>query len=88
MTFEPARADVDPAMARVFLNVSAEYYPERLGHFVVLDAPSVFNMLFKVPPSPPFPPFLPHCCDCARTRPPCKHTTINDICHVQTRALH
>lgn len=47
--FELARTDVDPAMARVFLNVSAEYYPERLGHFVVLDAPSVFNMLFKVP---------------------------------------
>mmetsp|Transcript_3868 Transcript_3868/g.11192 ORF Transcript_3868/g.11192 Transcript_3868/m.11192 type:complete len:319 (-) Transcript_3868:579-1535(-) len=41
-------SDVDPGMARTFLHVSAEYYPERLGHFVVLDAPSVFNVLYKI----------------------------------------
>lgn len=41
-------SDVDTSLARVFLNVSAEYYPERLGHFIVLDAPSVFNILYKM----------------------------------------
>lgn len=41
-------ADVDTSMARVFLHMSAEYYPERLGHFIALDPPSVFNILYKV----------------------------------------
>lgn len=39
--------DVDPSMARIFLNVSAEHYPERLGHFFVLDSPHIFTALWK-----------------------------------------
>ncbi len=36
---------VSPRQA--FLNVSAEYYPERLGLFVIVDAPKLFSVLWK-----------------------------------------
>ena len=32
-------ADCDPRLAKVFLDLSAAHYPERLGLFIVIDAP-------------------------------------------------
>ncbi len=32
---------------QLFLDISAEYYPERLGLFMIVDAPSLFGMLWK-----------------------------------------
>jgi hypothetical protein len=40
--------DLDPRMARIFLHVSAEHYPERLGHFLVIDPPSAFSALWRM----------------------------------------
>ncbi|KXZ55527.1 hypothetical protein GPECTOR_2g1076 [Gonium pectorale] len=40
-------ADVNPKLAKLFLDISAEYYPERLGLFLVVDAPSLFGMLWR-----------------------------------------
>ena len=40
-------ADCDPRLAKAFLDVSAKHYPERLGQFFVVDAPSVFSLLWK-----------------------------------------
>jgi len=34
-------------IAKAFLEISAAHYPERLGQFVLLDAPPVFSMLWK-----------------------------------------
>ncbi len=31
--------DCDPRLAKVFLDLSAAHYPERLGLFLVIDAP-------------------------------------------------
>eukprot|EP00890_Picochlorum_soloecismus_P006490 jgi/Picsp_1/6842/NSC_04179-R1_protein len=39
--------DCDPRLAKIFLNMAAEHYPERLGHFFVIDAPTLFSSLFK-----------------------------------------
>lgn len=39
--------DCDPRLAKIFLNLAAEHYPERLGHFFVVDAPTLFSSLFK-----------------------------------------
>ena len=39
--------DCDPRLARVFLHLAATYYPERLHHFWVIDAPLVFNTLWS-----------------------------------------
>eukprot|EP00197_Chlamydomonas_leiostraca_P004614 CAMPEP_0202863814 /NCGR_PEP_ID=MMETSP1391-20130828/4301_1 /ASSEMBLY_ACC=CAM_ASM_000867 /TAXON_ID=1034604 /ORGANISM="Chlamydomonas leiostraca, Strain SAG 11-49" /LENGTH=358 /DNA_ID=CAMNT_0049543487 /DNA_START=136 /DNA_END=1212 /DNA_ORIENTATION=+ len=40
-------ADVNPKLAKAFLDVAGEHYPERLGYFLVLDAPTVFSMLWR-----------------------------------------
>jgi hypothetical protein len=40
-------ADCDPRLARIFLNLSAAHYPERLGHFFIVSAPALFNTLWK-----------------------------------------
>lgn len=32
-------SDCDPRLAKVFLDLSAAHYPERLGLFLVIDAP-------------------------------------------------
>lgn len=39
--------DCDPRLAKVFLNLAADHYPERLGHIFVIDAPTLFSGLFK-----------------------------------------
>lgn len=39
--------DTDPRLAKIFLDVSAGHYPERLGLFYCVDAPGIFNMLWK-----------------------------------------
>ncbi|PSC70915.1 Random slug 5 [Micractinium conductrix] len=39
--------DCDPRLAKIFLNLSAAHYPERLGTFFVVSAPSVFNTLWR-----------------------------------------
>ena len=32
-------SDCDPRMSKVFLDLSAAHYPERLGLFIVIDTP-------------------------------------------------
>eukprot|EP00798_Chlamydomonas_sp_ICE-L_P021194 gene21194-28097_t len=39
-------ADINVKLAQAFLDISAEYYPERLGLFMVIAAPSLFNVLW------------------------------------------
>lgn len=39
--------DCSPQLARIFLNLSAAHYPERLGQFLVIGAPSIFSTLWK-----------------------------------------
>ena len=39
--------DCDPRLARIFLNLSAAHYPERLGTFFIVSAPTVFNTLWR-----------------------------------------
>ncbi|GIL52537.1 hypothetical protein Vafri_8378 [Volvox africanus] len=39
--------DVNPKLAKLFLDISGEHYPERLGLFLVVDAPSLFGMLWR-----------------------------------------
>ena len=39
--------DCDPRLARIFLNLSAAHYPERLGTFFIVSAPAVFNTLWR-----------------------------------------
>ena len=39
--------DCDPRLARIFLHLAATHYPERLGHFWVVDAPALFNTLWS-----------------------------------------
>lgn len=39
--------DCDPRLAKIFLNVSAAHYPERLGTFFIVSAPTVFNTLWR-----------------------------------------
>ncbi|KAL4428215.1 hypothetical protein ABPG75_002304 [Micractinium tetrahymenae] len=39
--------DCDPRLAKIFLNLSAAHYPERLGTFFVVSAPTVFNTLWR-----------------------------------------
>ena len=39
--------DTDPRLAKIFLDVSARHYPERLGLFYCVDAPSMFNIVWK-----------------------------------------
>ncbi|KAG2501691.1 hypothetical protein HYH03_000193 [Edaphochlamys debaryana] len=40
-------ADVNPKLAKLFLDISAEHYPERLGLFMIVDAPSIFGLLWR-----------------------------------------
>lgn len=40
-------SDCDPRLAKVFLDLSAAHYPERLGLFLVIDAPWIFNTLWR-----------------------------------------
>lgn len=40
-------SDCDPRLAKIFLNISAAHYPERLGNFFVVSAPMLFNTLWK-----------------------------------------
>jgi len=39
--------DCNPKLAKAFLSVSAEHYPERLGLFLIVDAPSLFSVLWR-----------------------------------------
>ncbi|KAI7844799.1 hypothetical protein COHA_001679 [Chlorella ohadii] len=39
--------DCDPRLAKIFLNLSAAHYPERLGTFFIVSAPTVFNTLWR-----------------------------------------
>lgn len=39
--------DLNPRLAKAFLDMTAEHYPERLGLFVIVDAPSLFGVLWK-----------------------------------------
>lgn len=41
-------ADLNPAMARIFLDVSATHYPERLGVYFLVDTPTIFEILWKI----------------------------------------
>ena len=36
-----------PASLQIFLNLSAAHYPERLGTFFIVSAPTVFNTLWR-----------------------------------------
>lgn len=40
-------ADMSPKLAKAFLDMSATYYPERLGMFVLVDTPAVFSVLWN-----------------------------------------
>lgn len=40
-------SDANPRLAKAFLDVSAEHYPERLGLFLLVDAPKLFGVLWK-----------------------------------------
>uniref|UniRef100_A0A7S0UYL0 CRAL-TRIO domain-containing protein n=1 Tax=Polytomella parva TaxID=51329 RepID=A0A7S0UYL0_9CHLO len=40
-------ADASTKIAKAFLDISAEHYPERLYKFVILGAPSIFSVLWK-----------------------------------------
>ncbi|KAF5832869.1 hypothetical protein DUNSADRAFT_11089 [Dunaliella salina] len=40
-------ADINPKLAKAFLEISAEHYPERLGLFIVAGAPALFGVLWK-----------------------------------------
>lgn len=39
--------DINVKLAKLFLDVSADHYPERLGLFLVVDAPKLFNVLWS-----------------------------------------
>lgn len=39
--------DANPRLAKIFLNLAAEHYPERLGHFFIIDAPALFRTLWQ-----------------------------------------
>ncbi|GMH32744.1 hypothetical protein BSKO_00578 [Bryopsis sp. KO-2023] len=40
--------DLNPSMARIFLDVSATHYPERLGVYFLVDTPTIFEVLWKM----------------------------------------
>ncbi len=40
--------DSDPRLARIFLSLAGERYPERLGQFWVVDAPKLFTGLWSI----------------------------------------
>ena len=39
--------DCDPRLAKIFLNLAADHYVERLGHFFLIDAPRLFSSLWS-----------------------------------------
>ena len=39
--------DCDPRLAKIFLDVSATHYPERLAVFIIVSPPSVFSVLWR-----------------------------------------
>ena len=41
-------SDLNPRIADTFLDLSAKHYPERLGAFLVVGAPFLFNGLWSV----------------------------------------
>lgn len=41
-------ADMNPAMARKFVDLTANHYPERLGAYLVIDAPTIFEGLWRL----------------------------------------
>ena len=41
-------SDLNPRIADTFLDLSAKHYPERLGAFLVVGAPFIFNGLWSV----------------------------------------
>eukprot|EP00210_Caulerpa_lentillifera_P001533 g1471.t1 len=41
-------SDMSPAMARRFVDLTANHYPERLGAYLVVDAPTIFEGLWKL----------------------------------------
>ena len=40
-------SDCDPRLGRIFLDVSARHYPERLGQFLIVSAPRLFTALWN-----------------------------------------
>jgi len=40
--------DCDPRLAKIFLHLAADHYPERLGNFFLVDAPKIFSGLWNV----------------------------------------
>lgn len=40
-------SDINVKLARAFLDMSADHYPERLGKFILVDAPTLFDYLWK-----------------------------------------
>lgn len=40
--------DLNPSMAKAFLHMTSEYYPERLGAFFIVGAPKIFEYLWKI----------------------------------------
>ena len=39
-------ADMSPRLAKLFLSMTERHYPERLGHFILLEAPVLFRGLW------------------------------------------
>lgn len=42
-----ALVDCDPRLAKIFLQIAADHYPERLGNFFIVDAPRLFSSLWS-----------------------------------------
>lgn len=40
--------DMNPSMAKEFVELSSVHYPERLGVYLVIDAPKIFEGLWKL----------------------------------------
>lgn len=41
-------ADLHPAMAKEFLHMTANHYPERLGVYLLVDTPKIFEVLWNI----------------------------------------
>lgn len=41
-------ADCNPKIGKIFLDITATHYPERLGNIIVAGAPSLFNGLWSM----------------------------------------
>lgn len=40
--------DLNPSMARLFLDLLGSHYPERLGVYFLVDTPKIFQVLWKI----------------------------------------